>query len=164
MTAPLPNPWESVPWAQYPQPDTDYGYAEIINCELNFQDQIICLIDREQEKSAMKNRFLSLVIGDNKQYVCYVKDRNLNPIDITGAICILKVWQDIEDSPVIEKSTNVPGEGTIGAANKGEFYFYLIPTDTSLLPAQQYVFEISIDIESRHYTVCKGTLELEENP
>lgn len=161
---PLPNPWPSVPWAEVPQPDTDFGYAEVINCDLNFQDYIVCVIDREQEKSAMKNRFLTLSLGDSKQYVCYVKDRNLNPINISNAVCYLKVWEDTTQAPIITKATNVSGEGLIGAADKGEFYFYLVPADTENLSAQQYPYEISVDINGNHYTVSQGIINMESHP
>lgn len=161
---PIENPWVNAPWEQKAQPDTDFGFAEKIMCELNFEDLIYCTIDREMEKSAMKNRFLSLVAGDNKQYVCYVKDRKLNPINITDAVCTLKIWQNTEQPPVIEKHTNVSSEGVIGAANKGEFYFYLLPSDTESLPEQQYPFEITVDLSGKHFTVSTGVLDLKKSP
>jgi len=145
-------------------PDTDYGIPETILCELDFQDEIICLIDREQEKSAMVSKNLELFKGNNKQYVCYVKDRQLQPIDISNGVCYFTAKEDRSDpTPVIEKSTNVPGEGQIGAANKGEFYFYLVPADTSSLEQNQYFFDVTVVLSSgKLYTVAQGMLYVKD--
>lgn len=107
---------------------------------------------------------LAIYAGDDKTYVCYVKDRCLNPIDISNATCYftVKVRKD-DTAPTIQKSTAVSGEGEIGAANKGEMYFYLVPADTSGLEIRQYVFDIKVVLSSgKVYTVAEGILNLNE--
>lgn len=146
-------------------PDTDYGVGDTIYCELQYRERIECTINRVEERSAMEYKNLFLTIGDTKQYVCYVKDRNLNPIDISDTVCTFKAWEDTDEDPVIELETNVAGEGTIGAADQGEFYFYFQPATTSSLSEQQYPFIITIDFPSgAHYTVANGVLQLNERP
>jgi len=145
-------------------PDTEYGVPEQLLCDMYWQDEIECLIDRVWEKSAMAYKNLDLYKGNNKQYVCYVKDRTLTAIDISNAVCTLTVKREKSDvSPTFQKSTNVPGEGEIGAANKGEFYFYIVPADTTSLETRQYVFDIKIAMPTATlYTVAEGVIYMRE--
>lgn len=140
--------------------DTEYGIPETILCELNYQDKIICTIDRTQEKSAMDFKNLTLFSNNNKTYVCYAKDRLLNPINITSGVCVM-TWKTSKSGDVVlTKRTDVSGEGEIGAGNKGEFYFYILPEDTEELDERQYFFDINILISSKIYTVAEGVINL----
>jgi hypothetical protein len=140
--------------------DTEFGVMEKINCELNYQDKIICLIDRTQEKSNMDFKNLTLFANTDKTYVCYLKDRLLNEINITGATCTLNVRENKGESPVITKSTDNPTDGVIGAPNKGEFYFYIVPSDTSSLEERQYFFDIVVEVSLKTYVVAEGVITL----
>ena len=146
-----------------PLPPTDFGEPEIIDGDLNYQDKFDGLIDRTGEKTAMAFKNLSLYAGDNKTYVVYVKDRWLNPIDLEGAVGTLTVKQDKDDtSPLIQKHTNVSGEGDIGTHEDGEMYFYLIPSDTSSLSERQYVFDVKVVVNSKTYTVAEGVINIKQ--
>lgn len=160
------TPYEPTPhWKQPERPDTDFGYSEIIYAELNFQAQIWCFINREDLGMALVKRHLALNIGDNKTYLCYVKDRYNNPINIADCVCTMTFYDEVGGIIVIQKHTNVSGEGVIGSPDEGEFYFYLVPSDTSALDAQQYPFKIEIDFPSgKHYTISQGVLQLNSTP
>jgi len=153
-------------WPLPPEPeDTRYGVPETLECELNWSETLICTIDRTKEKSDMVLQSLSLFAGNDKTYVCYVKDRCLSAIDLTGAIGVLTAKMSKDDSvAVFQKRTDVAGEGEIGAANKGEMYFYLVPADTSTLETgRQYVFDIKVQVGSgKVYTVAEGTILLKQ--
>jgi len=152
-------------WPIPPEPrDTAYGVPEQIQCEVNFQDTLICPIDREREKSDMEFKSLQLFAGNDKTYVCYAKTRCLDPIDITGGVAVLSLKRDRDDTAfVLQKRTDVAGEGEIGAANKGEFYFYIVPADTTGWEYRQYPFDIKLqDASGKVYTVAHGVIELQE--
>jgi hypothetical protein len=141
--------------------DTSFGIPETMNCELNYMDMIIGLIDRTERANTMVIQGFSLYQGNNKTYVCYAKDRNMNPINISNAVCVLTVKREKSDvTPVFQKYTNVPGQGEIGAPEKGEFYFYIVPTDTTSLEAErQYSFDVKILMPTTNvYTVAEGTI------
>jgi hypothetical protein len=103
-----------------------------------------------------------LYAGDDKTYRVYVRDRDLNPIDLTGAVGVftLKKYKT-DSSATLQKRTDVSGEGQMGAADLGEMLFYILDTDTQSLETRQYVFDVKIKVESgKIYTVLEGTLNL----
>ncbi len=144
--------------------DTAYGDPEEIDCELNYQDTIICTIDRTGEKTAMEFKNLNLYAKNNKTYLCYVKDRTLTAVNLTGAIGIFTVKVNKSDTAVVlQKRTDVPAQGTIGVAASGEMYFYILPADTATLNVgQQYVFDIKVSVAGKYYTVSEGVILIKQ--
>lgn len=145
-----------------PLPPLAYGEPEIIEGELNYKDIIQCPIDRTGERSDMIFKNLSMFAGNNKTWVCYVKDRWLNPINIYGGVGIMTVKNEKSDvTPLIQKSTNMTGQGAIGSSEQGEMYFYFVPVDTTNLEEKQYVFDIKLEINSKVYTVAEGVIGIQ---
>ena len=105
---------------------------------------------------------LDLYADNNRRLRCYVRDADLNIIDLTGATCIFTVKMSKSDaSPTIQKSTAVSGEGMIGSADQGECFFYIEPADTSALDICQYVYDVTvIDADGNQYTVVEGVMNL----
>lgn len=136
-----------------------YNEPEILEGRLNFQDTLNVFIDRVGDRYMYQN--LDLYSGNNKTYIIYVKDRELQPVNLTGATGVLTVKDEKGGTTVIQKSTSVSGEGEIGSPEQGEAYFYLVPTDTSSLAYQQYVYDIKITLSNgKTYTVLEGVINL----
>jgi hypothetical protein len=85
-----------------------------------------------------------LYAGSNRRLRVYVKDGDLQIVDLTGATCIFTMRQTKDDPIVVQKTTAVPAEGMIGAADEGEVFFFLVPADTATLDICQYVFDVSV--------------------
>lgn len=144
-----------------PLPPLDYGEPEIIDGELNYQEKFDSLIDRVGEKSAMAFKNFTLYAGNSKTYVTYVKDRWLNPIDVQNAIGTMTVKVNKDDvTPLIQKHTNVSGEGAIGTHEAGEMYFYFVQADTISLSPRQYVFDVKVQLNGKTYTVAEGVINI----
>jgi len=104
------------------------------------------------------------IFKDNdRQLRLYVRDPDLNVIDLTGATCVLSVKETKSDaSYAFQLSTAVPTEGMIGAADEGEAFFFITPTVTAALAAPcQYIYDVTVTTsDGKVYTVVEGYLNL----
>lgn len=130
--------------------------------ELQYKECFSGQIDSYPGRKRVLFQNLTLYAGDDKTYVVYVKDRDLNPVPIDGATAVLTWRRSKEGAVVLQKSTSVPGEGEIVAANKGEVFFYLMSSDTSMLETdRQYVWDVRVTLSSgKRYTVLEGITTL----
>lgn len=105
---------------------------------------------------------LDLYQDNNRRLRVYIRDGDMNIVDLTGATCVFTVKLTKEDAlPVIQKSTAVSGEGEIGSADQGECFFYIVPADTSGLDIAQYVFDVTVTLSDGNvYTSVEGVLNL----
>jgi hypothetical protein len=137
--------------------------AEELTGELQYKEIFTGLTDCYPGRPRVLFQNLYLYAKDSKTYVVYVKDRDLNPVDLTGAVATL-TWRPTKGSSVVSlsKRTNVAGQGEIGAANKGEAFFYLVPSDTTTLESdRQYVWDIQVTLSTgKRYTVLEGVTTL----
>ena len=139
-----------------------YHTPEELVGELVYQEKFLASIDALPRRTRVVFQNLTLYAGDNKTYVIYVKDRDLNEVDLTGATGVFTMKETKDDAVAsVSKSTAVAGEGEIGAANHGEMYFYLVPDDTKDLDIRQYVFDFRVTLaNSKTYVVLEGTINL----
>jgi hypothetical protein len=147
---------------RHPEPDTDYGLAETIQGDLDWIEIFDAPLDREQEKSAMVFKSFSMYAGSDKTYKCVVKDRALNPVNVYGGVGVMS-WKRLSTDVafVLQKSTNVPSQGSLGDPTQGELLFYLVHTDTHVLEARQYAFDVKLTLPNgKTYTVAEGTINL----
>jgi len=105
---------------------------------------------------------IDLYQNNDRRLRVYIRDGNLNIINLTGATVVLTVKASKSDTvPVIQKSTAVPAEGLIGAADEGECFFYIVPADTASLEICQYVYDVRVLLDDGNsYTTVEGTLNL----
>ena len=105
---------------------------------------------------------MDLYANNNRRLRVYIRDGDLNIVDLTGATCVFTVKLTKDDTtPVIQKSTAVSGEGQIGAADQGECFFYILPADTVNLDIAQYVYDVSVTLaDGNQYTTVEGVLNL----
>ena len=102
---------------------------------------------------------VDLYINNNRTLRIFIKDEDLNIVDLTGTTLVLTVRKD---TPTFTKSTSVVGEGAIGAADEGECLFYILPADTASLGGQ-YIFDVALTtVNGKTYTVLEGILNLLE--
>jgi len=100
--------------------------------------------------------------GSDRRIRVYVKDGDLNVVDLSGATCVFTMRETKDEPVVLQKSTSVPGEGQIGAADEGECFFFLVPSDTSSLNIEQYVFDVGVTLAdgSVYKSVAEGVVNL----
>lgn len=107
---------------------------------------------------------LDLYQDNNRRLRVYIRDGDMNIVNLTGATCVLTVKLTKDDAiAVIQKSTSISGEGEIGSADQGECFFYIEPSDTSSLDIAQYVFDVSVTLsDGSYYTAIDGVLNLQQ--
>jgi hypothetical protein len=104
------------------------------------------------------------IFKDNdRQMRIYVRDPDLNVVDLTGATCILSVKETKSSTTyAFQLSTDVPAEGMIGAADEGEAFFFIVPATTADLSPCQYIYDVTvIAADGKQYTVVEGYLNLQ---
>jgi hypothetical protein len=103
---------------------------------------------------------IDLYINNDRTLRVFIKDEDLNIIDLTGTTLVMSVRKNEGDTPIFTKSTAVSAEGAIGSADEGECFFYILPSDTALLEGK-YVFDVTLTtVDSKTYTVLEGILNL----
>ena len=108
---------------------------------------------------------INFYAGNKRQIRVYIKDANLNVVNLTGAVCVFSLRHQ-KDGPIIfQKHTNVSGEGMIGSADQGECFFYLQPADTENLDIAQYVFDVTVTLTGSDgpYTTLEGVINLNQS-
>lgn len=114
-------------------------------------------------KGNMPFEKLSMYAGENKTIRVYIKDRDMNPVNVLGSSCVLTVKEKKTDTSATIQKTAGGATGGIGAADEGEIFFFLIPTDTSSLATIEYVFDVKATLSNgKVYTVLEGTLKIND--
>lgn len=105
---------------------------------------------------------IDIFANNDRQLRVVATDPNLNVVDITGATGVFTVKYAKDDAtPTIQKSTAVPAEGMIGAADEGEMFFFLVPSDTDSLDICQYIFDVRLTLsDGKTYTIVEGLMNL----
>jgi hypothetical protein len=112
------------------------------------------------KKVPFENLFVTQ--GDNRTLRVYVKNPSNEVIDLTGASALLTFRESsTSDDASIQLSTEVPAEGMIGAADRGEIFFFIVPANTNTLELRQYVWDCRVTLASgKVYTVLNGVMDL----
>lgn len=112
-------------------------------------------------RKAVPYETMELYANNDRILRVYVKTPCLNVVNITGAVGVLTIKPSFSSTAVITKSTAVPAQGMIGAADEGEMFFYIVPADTASLDIRQYVFDVKITLSTgKKYTVISGLINL----
>jgi hypothetical protein len=113
-------------------------------------------------RTAVPYYSMELYAGNKRRLRVYIKDGDLNIVNLTGAVCVFS-FRHVKGGPLIfSKSTSVSSEGMIGSADQGECFFYLNPEDTSSLDIAQYVFDVTVTLTGNDgpYTTAEGVVNL----
>ncbi|MCK9154610.1 MAG: hypothetical protein M0P12_00700 [Paludibacteraceae bacterium] len=113
----------------------------------------------------MPNNNFELSKGDDRMIRVYMKDENLDILDLNGAEARFYLSESSKSSTyVIRKSTNSYSEGVIRTPERGEVIFFLGASDTKDLDPTQYYFQIVLILSNgRRYTACTGYMNLYTN-
>jgi len=119
---------------------------------------------RPLRRRAVPYEAFDLFAGNNRRLRVLVRDEDTNIVDVTGATALFTVKETKNSaSSTFQRSTDVSGEGEIGAADKGELFFYVVPANTSGLSIRQYVFDVKLTLAAGTvYTVVEGVLNLQK--
>jgi hypothetical protein len=114
-------------------------------------------------RKAVPFETIELYANNNRTFRVYVKDDNLDIINVAGATGILTVSVAKGSSPAFIKSTAIPAQGQIGSPDQGEMLFYILPADTVNLDIRQYVFDVKVTLSTgKVYTVLEGVINLQQ--
>ena len=108
---------------------------------------------------------IDLYTNNNRTIRVFVKNEDLNIVNLVGAIGVLTVKvSKTSATTTLSKSTSVSGQGELGAADEGEMFFYILPADTATLEVRQYVYDVKVTLQSgKKYTVLEGVINLEKS-
>jgi len=141
---------------QLPQCDL-YGIVE-------FEQELCGIINNcPQRRKPVPFITIDLFRDNNRQLRFFARDADLNVVDLTGAVCIFSVKEKKSDTTfAFQLSTAVPADGMIGAADEGEAFFFVKPSDTTGLGAPcQYVYDVQVTLASgKIFTTVEGYLNL----
>lgn len=147
-------------------PEAFYDYSKMYPCDLNgslvSETKMNGVINNYPVRRAAVPYFsIDMYLSDDRTFRVFVKTPDLNIVDLTGATGVMTVKTSKGGSVIISKSTAVPSEGQIGAADEGEMFFFFVPADTSSLDARQYVFDVSVTLSNgKKYTILDGVMNL----
>jgi len=145
-----------------------YDYGSLPPCDLVgilvAETQLYGIINnRPLRRRAVPYYAIDLYANNDRRLRCYIRDGDLNIIDLTGATCVFTVRLTKDTAIVLQKSTAVAGEGEIGSADQGECFFYIEDVDTANLDITQYVYDVRVTLsDGLTYTVVEGVLNLLE--
>ena len=147
-----------------------YDTKELHPCDL------LGVLMRETEFIGIINNFplrrravpyesMELYAGNKRRLRVYIKDANLNIIDLTGALCVFSLRQQKGGPIIFQKKTSNSSEGMIGSADQGECFFFLESVDTANLDIAQYVFDVTVTLASNDgpYTTVEGVINLQQS-
>ena len=141
--------------------DPEHSHPEELLGEVVWQEIMGGIVDDYPRSEEVTFYTIILYADNDRTWVVYIQDRDRNPINLTGATVIMTIKETKDGPVVIQKSTANPSEGAIGAANKGECYFYIVPSDTASITIRQYVFDVKVFVASgKEYTALEGVLNL----
>ena len=105
---------------------------------------------------------IDLYKDNNRRLRVFIKDGNLDIVDVTDALGIFTLKDTKDDAIIFQKSTAVPAEGAIGSGDEGEMFFFIVPADTaSLTGGGQYVWDVRVTLDNGEiYTTSEGVINL----
>jgi len=113
----------------------------------------------------MPNNNFEMSKGDDRMIRVFMKDENLDIIDLNGAEARFYVSESSKSSTyIIRKSTSVYSEGVVRTPERGEVIFFLTAADTKDLEPTQYYFQTVLILSNgKRYTACSGYFNLYTN-
>lgn len=144
--------------------DTTFMYPYDLTGILTSENKMCGIINNYPvRRRAVPFETVELYAKNNRTFRVYVKDDNLDVINVTGATGILTVKKTKDSSAEFTKSTSIPAQGQIGSPDQGELFFYVLPADTVNLDIRQYVFDVKVTLSTgRVYTVLEGIINLQQ--
>lgn len=142
-----------------------YSYPFNLSGTIERQTTILGLTKPTRRINKMPSNSISLYKGDNRIIRIYVKDENLDIINLNGAEARLFVAESSKStSYVLRKTTANYSEGTIRTPERGEIVFFIDGSDTEELEATQYFYQVIVILNNgQRYTVCSDVLTLKSN-
>jgi len=113
----------------------------------------------------MQSNSIEIYKGDNRMIRVYVKDENLDIIDLNGAEARLLIAEGTQSSSyLIRKTTENYEDGVIKTPELGEIIFFINTDDTKDLDPSQYYYQIIVVLKNgQRYTVCSDMFDLKTN-
>lgn len=114
-------------------------------------------------RRAIPTDLLTMYRGESRRLRFFVIDSTGAAVNVKGALCVFTFRRGRTGPILFTKSTAVAGEGEIGAADRGEVFFWLVPTDTQNLDVEsQYVADMTVTLSGGDgpYTAEESIVDL----
>lgn len=110
----------------------------------------------------MSTNSIDLSQGDSRVIKIFVKDQDMNIVNLNGAIGKLYIAETSKSTQyIIRKVTNVFSEGGITDPVNGEVSFYIRSVDSASLLPSQYFYIVHVWLSTGDkYTVLKGLINV----
>jgi hypothetical protein len=143
--------------------DNEDRHPEDLVGELVYRECFSGIINNYPRRKEVPFYSVRLYAGRDRTYRVYVKDNELNNINMTDGTAIMTIKETKDGTVVLQKSTANPSEGAVTDPTHGEVEFYVVPADTVSLEIRQYVFDVTVTVASgKTYTILEGVLNLLE--
>lgn len=111
------------------------------------------------------NNAIELYKGDNKMIRVFVKDENMNIINLNGAEArFYLAYNSKSTTYLFRKTTADYTQGIVRTPEKGEIVFFINSEDTSNLTPDQYFYQVIVTLSNgNRYTVTTANLNLHTN-
>ena len=146
-----------------------YKSNQLPECDLygivEFETELCGIINNcPLRRKAVPFLTMDLFRDNDRRLRFFARDPDLNVVDLTGATCIFSMKESKSDASfVLQLSTAVPADGMIGAADEGEAFFFIKPSDTAGLSICQYVYDVQVTLaDGKIYTAVEGYVNLKQ--
>lgn len=111
------------------------------------------------------NNAIEFYKGDNKMIRVYVKDENMNIINLNGAEAkFYLTYNSKSENYIFRKTTSDYTQGLVRTPEKGEIVFFINSEDTAELPVDQYFYQVIVTLSNgNRYTVVSANMNLHTN-
>lgn len=144
-----------------------YDLSQLPKCDLFgivfFETKLNGIINNcPIRRKAVPFLHIDLFKGNDRQIRFLARDSSLNVVDLTGSVCVFSVKENKTDSSfLLQLSTDIVGQGQIGAGDSGEAFFFVTPSDTASIESAQYFFDVNVTLsDGKKYTSVEGYLNL----
>lgn len=128
----------------------NYGFNENINGLAIKNIDVLGIVSRRN----LKKMNFTINKGNSKNFTVYVKDENLNIIDLTNTTIIMNWFEKRSNT-----NTIISKQGSALDAQNGIAQFIYEPLDTANLNTKQYYWNIKLTLQTGEiYTIAEGTI------
>jgi len=111
------------------------------------------------------NNAIEFYKGDDKMIRVYVKDENMDIINLNGAEAKFYLsYNSKSENYIFRKTTADYTQGIVRTPEKGEIVFFINSEDTADLPVDQYFYQVIVTLSNgNRYTVVSANMNLHTN-
>lgn len=146
---------------------TTYSYPNNINGLIERSRTVYGYTDLHSPRihNMPSNNAIEFYKGDDKMIRVFVKDENMDIINLNGAEARFYLsYNSKSETYIFRKTTADYTQGIIRTPEKGEIVFFINSIDTVNLPTDQYFYQVIVTLSNgNRYTVVSANMNLRSN-